>query len=124
MTKLRWGNAGLYQIDPARVNSVPVDTLFDRWVPPQDLARRKAARALENAKLLQRSEMLRFKAMIKKFGDKEAVRLGVPQSVVDERNAREAREAARRVKNQASRERRKQRERCRQRELASQRRSK
>ena len=78
------------------------------WVPPQEQERKKAERADETRRRYERSDRVRYKAMIKKFGLKEAVRLGVPQAFSDDLEAKEAREAARQAKNEATRQRKKQ----------------
>ena len=65
------------------------------WVPPEERKRRKAARAGELQKLYERSDVARYKAMLKKYGRKEAIRLGVPQAFLDEWDARKAKNAAR-----------------------------
>ena len=109
MTKLRWDRAGSCSIDPGRVMTPSDSGQFDRWISPQEQIRRRATRAKETVKLLARSEIIRYKAMIKKYGMKEAARLGVPQSFINGRIALEAREEARRAKNKARKERQKRR---------------
>lgn len=76
------------------------------WISPEEREQQKAKRAEEIRKLHERSDIARYKAMIKKYGRKGAVRLGVPQSFLDELDARKAKEAARREKNEAKRLRR------------------
>lgn len=82
MTRLNWNKARLANPDPGAVIEPPEDFEVDRWVPPKERERRKAKAAAARARLLKRSEELRFKAMIKKFGEAKAMALGVPGSFV------------------------------------------
>jgi hypothetical protein len=82
MTKLNWNKARRSNPDPGAVIEPPEDFEVDRWVPPKERERQIAKAAAARARLLKRSEELRFKAMIKKFGETKAIALGVPGSFV------------------------------------------
>jgi hypothetical protein len=83
MTRLNWNKAGFANPDPGAVIEPSENFEVDRWVPPKERARQKAKAAAARARLLKRSEELRFKAMIKKFGEAKAIELGVPASFVE-----------------------------------------
>jgi len=80
MTRLNWNKAGLSTPDPGAMIEPPEDFEVDRWVPPKERERQRAEAEATRARLLKRSEELRFKAMIKKFGEAKAIALGVPAS--------------------------------------------
>jgi hypothetical protein len=117
MTKLNWDKARFSKPDPGAMIEPPEDFEVDRWVPPKERARQRAKAEAARARLFKRSEELRFKAMIKKFGEAKAIALGVPASFAaalrqtklanraDEKSARERAEArrARRAARQLSR---------------------
>lgn len=80
MTRLNWTKARISIPDPGALIEPPEDFEVDRWVPPKERERQKAKAEAARARLLKRSEELRFKAMIKKFGEAKAIALGVPAS--------------------------------------------
>lgn len=82
MTHRDWRKAGRYQPDPGAVIVPPEELRLDRWIPPAERSRQKAAQAAGSDELQRRSDRARYKAMVQKFGPREAIRLGVPRDFV------------------------------------------
>jgi hypothetical protein len=82
VTRMRWDKSGIREPDPGAVTTLPDGPSVDHWITPQERARRRIERAFENERLLERSEIHRYKAMIKKYGKSKAILMGVPQVFV------------------------------------------
>lgn len=85
MTKLRWDKAGEREPDPARI--IEVSDTGGVWCgndshPFETEQQRRRRQAAEREALLKRSDEIRFKAMIKKYGKVRAIILGVPTSFI------------------------------------------
>lgn len=73
----------------------PEDFKPDKWITPKDAARQKALKATARRELLERSEMRRCKHILKNYSAAEALAMGVPKHMVEQK------EAARRAKEKA-----------------------
>jgi hypothetical protein len=78
VTKLDYRKVG--EPDPARVVDVRDSGVWsgDDAQPFEPEGKRRARQAREREALAERSETLRFRAIIKKFGEERAVEIGVP----------------------------------------------
>jgi hypothetical protein len=109
MTKLRWDKADAWERDPGRV--LEVHDTGGVWCgtdaqPFETQQQRRRRQDAERQALYKRSEELRYKAVIKKYGMVRAIELGVPPAFI-----KSLREAKLRVqeKEQRAREKRERR---------------
>lgn len=103
MTKLDYSK--LSEPDPGRVIEVRESGVWsgNDSRPFETKSQSRARRTRQNAALLARSEAIRYKAIIKKFGEQRAIEIGVPPSFIEAQHIAKERAQRRRQRRAAKR---------------------